>query len=394
MRFFQAIIFLVFSVSVFHAVAVLGANDTDPLRGIDLLAMRDNGSRYTSDLTDGRHVTYTVVPELQRYADGLFRKYQVPAGAAVMLNSRTGRVLALAQQRIAPQYADTRSVALDPSPPAASLFKIVTLAALLEQGDVSPETQSCYAGGSRGLFMSHLSEPPVDRRNCVSLSAALGWSINAVFAKLSDQKLARATLAQYAERFGFNRELPFDVPLPKSTAEIPADRLERARTAAGFWHTHLSPVHAAVIMQSLAQKGAMLRPYIVERVEGEDKALLYAAKTKYVKHTVSAETASALVRSMTYTVRRGTARKAFYDKRGRAFLPGIDVAGKTGSLTGSKPYRAYSWFAGAAPVAHPEVAIAVLVVNEPKWRIKASGMAAMLLKKYFDLASANRLVQK
>ena len=50
------------------------------------------------------------------------------------------------------------------------------------------------------------------------------------------------------------------------------------------------------------------------------------------------------------------------------------------------PYRAYSWFVGAAPVEQPEVAIAVLIVNEPKWRIKSGTAAALVLQKYFELA--------
>jgi cell division protein FtsI/penicillin-binding protein 2 len=234
--------------------------------------------------------------------------------------------------------------------------------------------------------MQHLSDPPINNRACVSITTALGRSINAVFAKLSDRKLNRATLQHYAARFGFNRDLPFDVPLEKSTADIPSDRLERARTAAGFWHTHVSPLHAALIVQSLAQNGAMLRPYIVDKVEDANGTPIYSSKPKYLGHTVKKETASALIEAMSHTVRLGTARKAFYNKRGVPYLPGIQVSGKTGTLTDSKPYRAYNWFAGVAPTNKPEVAISVLVVNEPRWRIKASAMAARLLKKYFALS--------
>jgi len=60
------------------------------------------------------------------------------------------------------------------------------------------------------------------------------------------------------------------------------------------------------------------------------------------------------------------------------------VAGKTGTLTGSSPYRAYSWFVAAAPAERPEIALSVLVVNEPKWRIKSAQAAALILRRYFD----------
>lgn len=87
---------------------------------------------------------------------------------------------------------------------------------------------------------------------------------------------------------------------------------------------------------------------------------------------------------MKNTVKRGTARKSFKDSKGVPYLPGIEVAGKTGTLTGRSPYRAYSWFVALAPADNPEIAISVLVVNEPKWRIKSAPFAAQLLQKYFE----------
>ena len=85
---------------------------------------------------------------------------------------------------------------------------------------------------------------------------------------------------------------------------------------------------------------------------------------------------------MTETVARGTARSAFHDPKGQPFLPGITVAGKTGSLSSDSPYRAYSWFIGFAPEDKPRIALAALVVNTPKWRIKSSFLAREALRSY------------
>jgi cell division protein FtsI/penicillin-binding protein 2 len=85
---------------------------------------------------------------------------------------------------------------------------------------------------------------------------------------------------------------------------------------------------------------------------------------------------------MLRTVRDGTSRHAFLDGRGRAQLPGISVAGKTGSLSTGEPYRAYSWWVGFAPADHPRIALAALIVNSPKWRIKSSFLARELLREY------------
>lgn len=356
------------------------------LGGLDLANMTLENGAMRAHLDDGRVVTYTVMPELQRFADELFERNQVPAAAAVVLSSRTGRVLALSQQRLKDNAAELEQVALDPSPPAASVFKIVTAAALLERSDVTTKTTTCYSGGSSKLVLAHLSEPPQNLAACANLSSALGHSINAIFARLSDQHLSQSVLDEYLGRFHFNEPLPFDIEIAPSAAEIPTDRLEKARASAGFWHTHLSPLHAASIVQMLAQDGALLRPYIVDSVTEADGRVSYNAEPEFLARPISKTTANALLEAMTDTVRTGTARKAFKDTKGIPYLPGVEIAGKTGTLTGAKPYRAYTWFVAAAPLPRPEVAIAVLVVNEPTWRIKAAPAAAQILKKYFELS--------
>lgn len=355
----------------------------------DLKHMRLQKGRYQTERADGTRITFTLDPRLQRTADSLFIKNKVPAGAAVVINSRTGRVLAFAQHRLVENVASTDDIALDSSPPAASLFKIVTAAALLEKSDVEVSTATCYRGGAGGLVLDNLRDFPREKSACATLETALGRSINAIFAKLSDRHLAPGILASYAKRFGFNEVIPFDIPVEASVADIPKDRLERARTAAGFWHTRLSPLHAAVIMQSLAQGGAMLRPYIVDTIHDKEGSLLREGKPHYLRNSVSKDTASSLIKAMTNTITRGTARHAFYDKRGAPFLPGVKIAGKTGTLNGKKPYRAFTWFAGVAPALRPEISVAVLVVNEPKWRIKAPFAAMQLFKEYFKSRPKN-----
>jgi peptidoglycan glycosyltransferase len=78
----------------------------------------------------------------------------------------------------------------------------------------------------------------------------------------------------------------------------------------------------------------------------------------------------------------GTSRSAFLDERGRTLLPGMAVAGKTGSLSGNNPFKAYSWWVGYAPADKPKIALAVLVVNGALWRIKSSFVAREILREY------------
>jgi penicillin-binding protein A len=362
------------------APAERSADTPMALRGASPAAMALDGAEYRQALEDGRRVVFTVTPELQRFASALLEDNDVPAGAIVVMNAKTGRILALAQHQ---RGVDRPSVAFDPSPPAASLFKIITTAALLESSPVSIDTVQCYHGGSQRIEQDNLVDSERDDTACASVSQALGHSINAVFAKLADRHLASRELLRYAERFGFNQAIPFDFAVPESLAEIPDDRLERARAAAGFWHTHLSPIHAAMMVQSVAHDGAMLRPYIVDKVLGAKGEVVYQGRSQLAGRPISAETARHLRAAMRETVANGTARKAFHHP-GLSSLATVKVAGKTGTLTGQSPYRAYSWFAGFAPFDAPEVVIAVLIVNEPLWRIKASEAGARVLDKYFS----------
>jgi cell division protein FtsI/penicillin-binding protein 2 len=86
---------------------------------------------------------------------------------------------------------------------------------------------------------------------------------------------------------------------------------------------------------------------------------------------------------MSTTVNSGTSRKAFHDRRGRPRLADIAIAAKTGSINGNDPVGYYSWFAAYAPADDPQIALIALVINQPKWKIKASYVGEQALESYF-----------
>ncbi len=105
--------------------------------------------------------------------------------------------------------------------------------------------------------------------------------------------------------------------------------------------------------------------------------------------TISSDTALAVGEMMKSTTTSGTARKSFVDPQGKPYIPDFAVAGKTGSLTGKRaPYLNYNWFIGFAPADRPEIAFAVLLANEPKWRIKAHYAARRLVQIYVERRDA------
>ncbi|MDI7269941.1 MAG: penicillin-binding transpeptidase domain-containing protein, partial [Myxococcota bacterium] len=352
-------------------------------------AVVENG-RLVQRLVDGSVVEFSIDVEAQGAIQRLFDKYDVPVGAAVAIEVATGRVVLFASRARVPTERDP---CVDASPPAASIFKIVTAAALLEDADIRADERVCYRGVSavKQIRLGDLDEARLEIDTgtaCATLARGMADSLNPVLGRLADAKLSPRTLLRRAERFVFGRAMPFDLPLDVSPVEIPQDRLEFARTAAGFWHVGLSPVHGAAIAQAIANGGRMLRPTLVDRVVGPNGADLYRAAPALLRTVVRPETAAALAAMMLGTVDVGTARKDFVDPEGRPFLT-VPVAGKTGSLANPRPYAGYSWFVGFAPAApagsavgdgEPVYAVAVLLINEERWRIKAALVAREALR--------------
>ncbi len=356
--------------------------------GLDPLRHRVEDGVTVADLSDGSTAVLSIDPELQEHVAGIFERYEVPWGAAVAIEPSTGRVLAYVSHSSA--EPDPGDLVLDPGPPTASVFKVVTASALVEAG-VNPADEVCYHGGASRLTEGNLEDDPARDRRCASLADAMGGSINAVFAKLSVRHLDPPTLERFASSFGFGSALPFDVPTRLSPMEVPTERLEFARTSAGFWHMHMSPLHGALIAATVANQGRMARPTLVDEVIDGDGDVTYQAQATVLREVISPETAAAVGAMMRRTLARGgTARRYFVDQRGNAFLPGIAAAGKTGTLAGDDPYRGYTWFIGFAPVDDPQIAVAALVVNEPRWRIKGALVARETMRHWLVTRPRNQ----
>jgi cell division protein FtsI/penicillin-binding protein 2 len=358
----------------------------DLLRGLDPRRHEPSGDERVSPLAEGRRAVLTLEPGLQEHLEQELARYAVPYGAVVAMEPSTGRVLAYVSHSSA--NPDAGDLVLDPTPPTASVFKVITGAALVDAG-VSPSTNVCYTGGGSRLTAWHLDDHERET-SCHTLAQAMGHSTNAVFAKLADRHLDAPTIERYAAAFGFGHALPFDVPTRPSPAEVPTERLELARTAAGFWHMHMSPIHAALIASTIANDGRMPRAAIVDRVEAASGEVLMRHEPSIFREVIPRSTARAVNQMMQLTVTEGTARRTFVDPQGRPFLPGIAIAGKTGTLSAERPYRGYTWWVGFAPAERPTIAVAAVVVNTPLWRIKASHVAREALRWYLVENAATR----
>lgn len=339
--------------------------------GLDPSKAEEIDGKLVQILPSGGRVTYTIDPTTQRSLEKLYSQYKIPYGGLVIVEPATGRVLAMISQT-GPGKDDVGAVALEDIAPSASVFKIVTIAALIEGEKLSPSEKHCYHGGVRSLTKKNIEgDARLDNR-CGDLSDAMAWSINSMVAKLAHKHLSKKELQSWAERFGYNQEIPFELPLKPSTVEIVDDPHERARSAAGFWHSTLSPMHGALIAAAVLNDGVMMRPSMIESYETPDGKILKRFEPEVFKRVVSKSTASTLKSMMSRTTKVGTARKYFAQRS--EFPRDILTGGKTGTLSRKSPsYLGYTWFVGYGEDAKQSdigVAVGGLVCNEPIWHIK------------------------
>jgi peptidoglycan glycosyltransferase len=355
-----------------------------PVPGLDLLHIRSAQDGLVAPASGGT-AALTLDPELQLEATRILAAHHLPEAAVVLMDVATGRVLVYANHV---EDGAPRDLCSEASAPSASVFKIVTAAALVEDAHLGADTKECYSGGEQRIGANDLTPDPARDRWCATLAGAMGRSINTIFARLAKEHLAPQELEVMARRFGYGDALPFDAPVQASALHVPSESLEFARTAAGFWNTTMSPLQAIEISAIVARGGETVRPSIVSSVTSASGAVVWSAPDAIPSHrAIAKETAEQLATMMSRTVSEGTSYRAFHDGHGSAFLPGIAVAGKTGTLTRADTQRFYTWFTGFAPMkpdqGAPRVAIAVLVVNGPTWQVKANVVARDVLRAYF-----------
>jgi penicillin-binding protein A len=365
------------------AVGVTPKSKEPPkLDGLDLLRLDLRPQRVLAPLKEGQTAELTLDPVVQRVARAQMQKYRLPEGGVVVMDIKTGRLLAYASYVNEGEAFDVNARA---GAPAASVFKVITGSALVEKGGLNSESEQCYHGGKSRILPDELVEDARRDKWCATLAIAMGRSLNVVFGRLAQKHLTPEDVAQMGGAFGFGASVPFAVPNEPPKIEIPQEPIEFARASAGFWHTTLSPLLGASIAQTVANGGVTLEPRIVQAVtRGNEELWREEREPRVLRRAIKAETAAQVSRMMRETVANGSAFKSFHDAKGKPYLPGVAVAGKTGTLTDYKLNRFYTWFVGFAPAEAPEVAISTLVVNTPSWQIKAPQLAREVLRTYFD----------
>jgi cell division protein FtsI/penicillin-binding protein 2 len=330
----------------------------------------------------------TLEPGLQQHLSERLDRKNSRAIGIVALDPADGRVLAMVG------YDRTDPAAnpcLDSRFPAASVFKIVTAAAALEARDLEPHSVMRWDGGKYTLYKSQL-RPTVSRRpNQLTFKESFAQSVNPVFGRLGAHLLGRDLLANYAEAFGFNQEIEFDLPVRPSRLDIADNAFGLAEVASGFNRTtRISPLHGALMAAAVVNAGRLVEPAVVDRVTDAAGRTVYQRRSATGERVIDARTAAELREMMRATVQSGTAYKEFHRHHADRVLAQLEIGGKTGSMGDDDPDMRYDWFVGFARSRQMDrqMVFAVVVVHEDYIGTRAAGYAAMAIREHFKPALA------
>ncbi|MGN6557210.1 MAG: peptidoglycan D,D-transpeptidase FtsI family protein [Solirubrobacterales bacterium] len=252
--------------------------------------------------------------------------------------------------------------------PPGSTFKVVTAAAGLESGVITPET-TIDAPGSLEVEGTPLQNDFNQNFGPISLDTALTYSVNTWFGQLG-QKVGQDKLFETMEKFGFGSTPAIDLPSDEVAVSGIFDEqkgllhrndpVDLARVAIGQERLLATPLQMAEVAAAVANKGKLMKPQIWNRVIDPDGRVVDRLSPSVYSEAVSAQTAEELTTAMEGVVSAGTGTNAA--------IPGVAVAGKTGTAEtpgnkacGGGENENQAWFMGFAPADEPKIAIAATV---------------------------------
>ena len=274
--------------------------------------------------------------------------------------------------------------------PPGSTFKVVTTAAALETGIAGPSTafpdpEALELPGTSATIHNYDDGVCVDGRS-VTLAEAFIRSCNTTFAALG-MKVGADALTATAEDFGFNQDIPYDLPVLSSSMPEADDYVDdpaaTAQNALGQRDVRATPIQMALVAAAVANDGNIMLPYVVGDGFTHDGTIESTTEPTLWRRAISPAAAAVLSDLMEQAVLSGTGHNAA--------VPGVRVAGKTGTaeITGAAPHV---WFIGFAPVdpepGERQIALAVVLEDGGPAGETASGgsvaapIAATLFETY------------
>lgn len=368
----------------------------------------------------GGRVTLTIDVRLQRIMEDALAAVKLPAGkelrgAAVLLDARTGEVLAMASvpgfdlnifNNPATPASVIQAVMNNPSSPMfnraigglyppGSTFKPITLLAGLECGAISPQdTVVCSGSIQIGNWprpfrcSKHEGHGRMDAYNAVAESCDVWFYEEGL-------KTGPEAITRMAGEFGLGQPSGFDVGREKSGV-VPTPAWKRARLnekwldgntaqlSIGQSFLLVTPMQMACVAATFANHGTCLHPYVVKRIEASDGQVVHEGQPDMRGHLTAKPQQLEFVRhAMLGAVQSGTAY--------RAAVKGLSVAGKTGTAEYDTKHGRLNcgWFIGFAPYDQPQVAVAVVIEDATTGGQTAAPVAGRIFAQMFGRSAGD-----
>jgi penicillin-binding protein A len=336
----------------------------------------------------GNDLVLSVRPSVQRLA---MQQLAGKCGAAVVMNPTTGKVYALASQptynpNLVEHHFNRIKAPNAPCHPAAPLlnratnglfvpgstFKVLTATAALNSHKFTPESHFedpgyCIEYGKQVSNAGNPDQQGPEAFGSVTFAQGLQHSINSVFCNIG-KAIGAGLILDYAKKFGFYEDPPIETPSDEKAPSglynngrlyfpsHPSTQVDPGRLAFGQERLGVTPLQMAMVASAVANKGVLMEPEVLNRVVDSNGHTVVRIQPKEMRRVMSPTTASEITSMMVAAVNDGTG--------GAAQIPGISVAGKTGTAETGQTGVNTTWFICFAPADHPQVAVAVTLENQ------------------------------
>ena len=320
---------------------------------------------------DGFSVVLTIDETIQyiaeRALDRMYTKYNCKGASIIVMDPRTGEILAFANRptynleeasRSNPESRTDRAIVFTYEP--GSVFKIVTTSAALQEGVIREgDMINCEHGAYRvANHILHDHEP----LGTISFKQVIEQSSNIGTTKVA-QRLGAVRVYNYAHHFRFGMKTGIDLPGEAAGILKPVSRWSKTSIGAVpiGQEVTVTPIQVMGAISAIANDGLYMRPFVVKCIKDSQGRIIFEHSPQILDRVISKMTAQRVKAILKGVVDEGTGTKAA--------IPGVAVAGKTGTaqkvVSGLYSHsHFYATFAGFAPVANPRLA-AVVVFDDP-----------------------------
>lgn len=334
---------------------------------------------------DSVEVYTSIDTSLKKHLDKLMVQYHPLYGAVIVIESSTGRILSLISYTNDSMPDLGTNLCLMSYFPAASTFKTITAAAAIELEHFTADCQLEHRGRTSTLYRSQIEEE-LDQSVNITLAQSYARSVNAVFARIGIYEIGKKRLIDIADNFGFNQQIPGELPCEVSHASCSDSIFDIAEFASGFnQRTTISPLHGALMAAAVAENGIMPIPTLVDSIRDvKSKEIKYTRTAAVWKQALQPSSVREMRKLMQAVATIGTGRKQFRDIKNSERFAEFSYGGKTGSVDKDGIGRV-DWFIGYA--AHPiksdeRVAVGALTVHGAYWTVHSSYLAAEAMRYY------------